>query len=150
MRLSPKTSKERLVSPDLTAMVDVVFLLIIFFVTTSSFVKMTRAELQLTEAPGESGADSATPGLVINIESDGVYVVDGEDIPFDRLMAMITVEIDKVGGDAQSLDVVVRADRSAGLVHINRLAQGMIDRGVRSWRLATQVPPGAALGGGRS
>lgn len=150
MRFTPKATRERLVAPDLTAMVDVVFLLIIFFVTTSSFVKMTRAELQLTEAPGDEGPDSATPGLVINIEADGNYVVDGEDITFERLMVMISVEIDKVGGDAQSLDVVVRADRGAGLIHVNRLAQGMIDRGVRSWRLATQVPPGASAQGGRS
>ncbi len=150
MRFTAESTRQRLIEPDLTSMVDVVFLLIIFFVTTSSFVRMTRADLQLTEVPGEEGPESTTPGLVINIESDGNFIVDGEDIDFDRMMNMIAVEIEKVGGEAQSLDVVVRADRSAPLLHINHLAQGMIDQGVRSWRLATRVPPGAVrTGGGR-
>ena len=150
MRFTARSSRHRLVAPDLTAMVDVVFLLIIFFVTTSSFVRMTRADVELTQSPGEEGPDSSTPGLVVNIEQDGTYIVDGDDIRFDRLMEMIRVEIQKVGGDAHSLDVVVRADRLASLRHVNRLAQGMIDQGVRSWRLATQVPPGPRAGGGPS
>ncbi|MEC9372838.1 MAG: biopolymer transporter ExbD, partial [Planctomycetota bacterium] len=52
MSFAPDHRGERIPDIDITAMIDVVFLLIIFFMTTAQFVKMTRAEVDL---PRETG-----------------------------------------------------------------------------------------------
>ena len=44
MRITPHRQPPRTLPMDLTPMVDVVFLLIIFFLTTSSLIEITRAE----------------------------------------------------------------------------------------------------------
>lgn len=139
MRFIRDNSEERVGLPDITSMIDVVFLLIIFFLTTSSLIQMTRIPLDLPEEAGEAVDENESPGLVINIEADGRIVVDNVEVDPDRLMRMVAVEIENAGG-VDELDVLLRADQSASLGHVNGIAESMIDLGVRSWRLATRVP----------
>jgi biopolymer transport protein ExbD len=146
VRFIRENSEERVGLPDITSMIDVVFLLIIFFLTTSSLIQMTRVPLDLPEEEGESVEASETPGLVINIEADGRIVVDNAEVDLDRLLRMVGTEIEKAGSN-ESIDVLLRADQGAALVHVNAIAEGMIGLGVRSWRLATRVPrPGGGAG----
>lgn len=125
--------------PDITSMIDVVFLLIIFFLTTSSLIQMTRIPLDLPEETGESVEEQDSSGLVVNIESDGRIVVDQAEVSIDRLVEMIRLEIEESGG-LDGVDVLLRADQSASLLHVNAVAEALIDLGVRSWRLATRTP----------
>ena len=141
MKFIREDSSERVGLPDITSMIDVVFLLIIFFLTTSSLVQMTRVPLDLPEEEGQAVEDSESPGLVINIEADGRIVVDSAEVDVARVLAMVGVEIERSGG-VDDLDVLLRADQAASLGHVNEIAQGMIDLGVKSWRLATHVPGG--------
>lgn len=126
-------------------MVDVVFLLIIFFLTTSSLVELTRANVDLPEETGEKENITESPGLIINVTANGRLIVDGEEIPFQRGLAMVAGEVDKAGGSA-AVDVLIRADRDAPLRVINDLAEGLMDLDVRGWRLGTQIPFGHAAG----
>ena len=67
---------------ELTPMIDVVFLLIIFFLTTAQFAQMTRAEVDL---PLEAGEQQDTPeeaGLVINIDRQGRIIVADQEVEF--------------------------------------------------------------------
>jgi biopolymer transport protein ExbD len=160
MRLSFEDNKaavaprSRVSAPDITAMVDVVFLLIIFFLTTSSLAQMTRAKLELTEARGEDAAQLATPGLVVNITAEGEYLVDNSTVGIERLSQMLRAEVAREGL-AANVEVLIRADRNAPLAHVNDVAEQLIDLGVVSWRLATEIPPPntagpPAAGGGAS
>jgi biopolymer transport protein ExbD len=128
---------------DITAMIDVVFLLIIFFMTTAQFVRLTRAEVEL---PVESGQEEqrAEPGLVVNVTADGRYIVEQREVPFQRLVAMIDAEVARARGDVEQIDLRVRADRRAPAEAINRLAERLTRVGARRWRLATETPgPGS-------
>jgi biopolymer transport protein ExbD len=136
---------ERVGLPDITSMIDVVFLLIIFFLTTSSLVQMTRVQLDLPEEEGQAADAEDSSGLVVNIDSDGRIIVDSNEVGIDRLLEMIEVELRR-SGSVEALDVLVRADQGASLSVVNDVARGMIERGVLSWRLATRVP---ARQGGR-
>lgn len=141
MKFIRDDNSERVGLPDITSMIDVVFLLIIFFLTTSSLVQMTRVPLDLPEEKGQSIDENESPGLVINIEADGRIVVDSVEADVARVLSMVGVEIERAGG-VDDLDVLLRADRAASLARVNEIAQGMIDLGVKSWRLATRVPAG--------
>lgn len=130
---------------DITSLVDVVFLLIVFFLTTTSLVEMSRARLDLPEERGEGEIDAETPGLIVNISADGTYIVDSEAVTLARAVRMVRTEIEKAGGP-ENVDLLLRADRNAPLVHVNALARELVTEGLASWRLGTQIPRRA--GGG--
>lgn len=129
---------------DLTSMVDLVFLLIIFFLTTSTFIEQGKAQLELPKQKGENLQERTPSGIIINISRNGTYIVSGEYLSLDALIAKIAAELADVGGDPSRLDLVLRADRNASLTHMNRLARRLIEMNVRQWKLATVVPRGAA------
>lgn len=139
MRFIRENSEERVGLPDITSMIDVVFLLIIFFLTTSSLIQMTRVPLDLPEEPGETAEASDSPGLVINIDAEGRIIVDNMEVEFDRLLEMVASELENAERD-EDAEVLLRADQNAALAHVNVIAEGLIGLGVRSWRLATRVP----------
>ncbi|HRU00885.1 MAG TPA: biopolymer transporter ExbD, partial [Victivallales bacterium] len=56
--------------PDLTPMIDVVFLLLLFFMLSSSFVQITGIEIKLPEAvsPEETKAEKIDDNWILNGE----------------------------------------------------------------------------------
>ncbi|GAB4555797.1 MAG: hypothetical protein Tsb0013_18610 [Phycisphaerales bacterium] len=134
--------RPRVMPMDITSLVDVVFLLIVFFLTTSSLVEMSRARLDLPEEQGEEEIASESPGLVVNISADGAYIVENERVTLARTVEMVRAEIEKAGGPA-GVDLLLRADKYAPLVHLNALARELVELGLASWRMGTQLPQGA-------
>jgi len=142
VRFSRDHRGERLLELDLTPMVDVVFLLIIFFMTTAQFARLTRAELDLPREPGEEGVVEHDSALVINVLRTGEIIVDAREVSLQGVLSMVSGEI--ASGRNEHVEVLVRADLAAPSDVINAIAEGLTERGVRSWRLATETPaPGS-------
>ena len=145
MRIAPDHTGERTLDVDMTPMIDVVFLLIVFFMATAQFAKMTKADIDLPREQGEAERSAASSSVVVNVSASGELIVDGDAYSMDRVVAMVRVELNHAGGDASAVDLLIRADRSAPASIINTLADRLVGAGVRSWRLGTA--PG---GGGDS
>lgn len=124
---------------DLTAMIDIVLLLIIFFVLTAQFGKTMLSNIDLPREPGAPVAASGPEQVVIDVTREGGYRVEGAEIEIDRLTQLIAADMRK----GKALDVLVRAERSGSAMHVNRLASALAVAGVRDWKLAT-------LGAGQS
>ena len=67
------------VSINLTPLIDVVFLLLIFFMVSTSFSELTQLTVNLPEADGASAPDEI--GLVVGIDSAGNVTVGGDPVP---------------------------------------------------------------------
>ncbi len=97
---------------NMTPMIDVVFLLIIFFLVSSHLAKQeTQVELELPHAV--SAADdslSDKPRLTININADGSYSLAGRPIAADRLAEQFARVKEKEGGE---VEVRIRGSRAA-------------------------------------
>jgi len=144
--------RERTPALDLISMVDLVFLLIIFFLTTSTFIEKNKAKVDLPDEPGESYQEIRRSSLIVNLTRNGSYIVAGETLTLDEITARVAGEIALLGGDPARLDLVLRADHSAAAAALNDLAQRLVALEVRAWKLATETPPGAVpppLSGGR-
>jgi len=143
VRFARSREGQRLLDVDITAMIDVVFLLIVFFMTTAQFAKMTRAEVDLPEERGEQVANQS-PAIVVNIQRDGRIIVDGVETTADRLARMVAAEIDRAGGEASAVNLTVRADQSLPASRLNELATRLAGLGLRGVQIATEPPaPGA-------
>lgn len=125
---------------DLTPMIDVVLQLIIFFMFTSQFGRISRTTVDLPVEPGEK-APEVLPSLVIDITSTGAYVIDERQLAFDRVLAVVGREIDRHGSPEQVV-ILIRPDRTATAGSLNRLADEMARLGVRRWSIATQAEGG--------
>lgn len=114
------TSKPRNSVLDLTPMIDVVFLLLIFFLLTSVFA---RPMLPLT-LPEAASADMAQePEVSITIHADASLLVDNEPVSQEDLSALLLAKFEGKERPALSL----RADRGVSfgqVVAIMDLAKG--------------------------
>lgn len=137
---NPRHSRERAMVFDLTPMIDVVFLLIIFFLTTAQFSRMTRAEVELPIQPGEGEDLQDEPGIVINIMADGAIIVDDATLSLQQLESIIRREISQQDGRADQVRTLLRADRTLAAGRVNEVVRMLQGLGVRVGRFATEVP----------
>jgi biopolymer transport protein ExbD len=120
---------------DLTPMIDVILLLIIFFMLSSQFA---TSELRPVDLPREAGdaraSESAAAQLVIDLDRDGGCSIMGEPVPLEELPRRIARA--QGGTDARHSGVVVRADRAGSSAALNRLAARLAEAKVDNWSLA--------------
>ena len=69
------------VSINLTPLIDVVFLLLIFFMVSTSFSELTQLVVDLPEAEGALASTNTTLLLVVDVE--GNMTLDGAPVPND-------------------------------------------------------------------
>jgi biopolymer transport protein ExbD len=96
---------------NLTSLIDVVLLLLIFFMITTSFVRETEIRLRLPEAETAPPA-SVDEALEITITTDGDYLVNGRQV-INRRPVTLRRAMANVAGDRRDQTVVIRADARA-------------------------------------
>ena len=69
------------VSINLTPLIDVVFLLLIFFMVSTSFSELTQLVVDLPQAEGTPA--SADPSVLLVVDVAGNMTLDGEPVPND-------------------------------------------------------------------
>ena len=75
--------KKRRVTINITSLIDVVLLLLIFFMVSTNFIEQPGMKLDLPDA--ESVASSAKNELEVIIQPDGTIFFNGEQIAIDEL-----------------------------------------------------------------
>ncbi len=93
---------------NLTPLIDVVFLLLIFFMVTTTFTKETRLTVDLPEAQGVA-QELQTEQLEITIGADGRYAVNGKALVNNKPEVLKAALVELSGGDS-SLPLVITAD----------------------------------------
>ena len=138
MRLTPSGNRERRLILELTSMVDVVFLLIIFFMVTTEFARDARADVNLPRLMGEQVEHSEEAGLFINIDRSGNIILSSAEDPV-TLEQLEQRVLSHVSGE-ESPKITVRADRKAPMTRFNEVIRILDESGVSSARIATEVP----------
>jgi|TARA_R110002072_G_scaffold283116_1_gene446424 biopolymer transport protein ExbD len=97
---------------DLTPMLDVVFIMLIFFIVTSSFIKEAGVEVQRPQAETASPQDKGN--ILIAITADGQVWMDKKVVDVRSVRA----HVERMRVDQPDGAVVVQADQDArtGLV----------------------------------
>jgi biopolymer transport protein ExbD len=96
---------------NLTSLIDVVLLLLIFFMITTSFVRETEIRLRLPEAETAPPV-SVDEALEITITTDGDYLVNGRQV-INRRPVTLRRAMANVAGERRDQTVVIRADARA-------------------------------------
>lgn len=96
---------------NLTPLIDVVFLLLIFFMVTTSFNKQTRLVLKLPEAAGEPVVEQVDR-LDLLISREGIYSLNGENLINSEIKTIMAALKDASGGDS-GIPLSITADANA-------------------------------------
>jgi biopolymer transport protein ExbD len=129
-----RTAKRRDCAPDMTPMIDVTFLLLIFFLVTAQMAQRGRGEVRLPVQPGEPASKAEASGLVVLVQADGTVMVGDARVQPERLAQLAREATARTGGTPP----VVRADRAAPTAALNAVARALQAGGAPAFRLATE------------
>ncbi|MBQ0757813.1 MAG: biopolymer transporter ExbD [Amphritea sp.] len=103
-----RRKKPEEVSVNLTSLIDVVFLLLIFFMVSTTFTKETHIEINLPEAEGEV-VESQTDSIEVTVSIEGAFSVNGQALLNSQPDTLRRAIMDQAG-DNRKLPFVISAD----------------------------------------
>jgi biopolymer transport protein ExbD len=107
-----RSSGRQKVTLDLTPLIDVVFLLLIFFMVSTTFDKQTQLKVALPEASEQAVENQEKDQIDITIDAQGHFYINDEELvthDVDTLMRAMT----KVAVDRTDMVVLVSSDKQA-------------------------------------
>ena len=122
----------------MTPMIDVVFLLIIFFMTVSQVSEANREQVDLPKLKGSR--DQSPKTLTINVTADQQIVISGNPVSLAQVIDIARGEISGAGNNPDMVSVVLRADQNGKSETVNDIVDAMSRLQVKRIRFAVQVP----------
>jgi biopolymer transport protein ExbD len=104
-------SSRRDVDINLTPLIDVVFLLLIFFMVSTTFTKETHLSIDLPEATGEP-LNVSEKQVEITVSESGAYTVNGTAL-VDNKIETLKEAIEKASDGDNTLPMTITADSQA-------------------------------------
>ncbi len=99
---------------NLTSLIDVVLLLLVFFMVSTSFVREAEINLRLPEADTDSELTVDDEGLEISISKTGNYFINGRGLVRNDRQTLRTA-IERIAGDRRDVPVTIRGDAESTL-----------------------------------
>jgi biopolymer transport protein ExbD len=134
-----KRSKNDELTISITPLIDVVFLLLIFFMVTTTFSRETRLLVNLPEANAELAPDTELQQIEVLVAQDGSYAINGRALVnarIDTLMRGLEIES---GGDL-GLPILLIADAEATHQSVVTAMDAIGQSGFTRLNIATQRP----------
>lgn len=110
MNLRPQRKE----SPELnlTPLIDVVFLLLIFFMVSTTFDKESRIKVELPTAATQDEKVEEEKVLNITVDAQGRFYVDQQEV-INVETEVLKRAIEKVAGEQRDMPVIITADARA-------------------------------------
>ncbi|MHB8913170.1 MAG: ExbD/TolR family protein [Lysobacter sp.] len=128
---------------NLIPLIDVMLVLLIFFVVTATFDARSVLKLELPRATGEPSDTSKALAVLIN--ADGRYFVDDREVLRDDLQSLKATLADVAGND-RDRPVLLRADGRTPHQAVVTAYDALGQLGFRKVMIATAPTPGAPAG----
>ncbi|WP_136255414.1 MULTISPECIES: ExbD/TolR family protein [Halomonadaceae] len=113
---------------NLTPMLDVVFIMLIFFIVTTSFIKESGVEIQRPESSAATPRPDAQ--VMVAITAEGSVWVDGQPVDLHRLGDTVSALVTDQGA------VVIQADRESTTGLLIEVMDSLRDAGVENLAVA--------------
>lgn len=135
-----RTRRRNEVSVDITSLIDMVFLLLIFFLVSTTFNRPTQIVLNLPEAKGEAMAQQPTV-VEIGVTAKGEFFVNRQALVNNR-PETLKAAIEKASGGDRKLPLVLSADAQAPYQAVVTAMDTAGQAGFANLTMATQKPKG--------
>lgn len=116
---------------DLTPMLDVVFILLIFFIVTSVFV--TEAGIEVSKPEASTAESKAKDLILIAVTPEGEIWIDGEPVDPRFIRARFELRL----AESPNSSVVIQGDRAAQNEHIMTILRAARDASIVNVSIST-------------
>lgn len=121
---------------NLTSLIDVVFLLLIFIMVTARFEKEDRQlKVALPSASEAKPLTEETSKVFVNIDERGQYVVDGAVLRTDEVEAKL---LQKAADNPANTEVIIRADARVAFEFVVAIMNVCNRAGISDYSVTTQ------------
>ena len=135
-----KFRRQRLddVNINLTPLIDVVFLLLIFFMVSTTFTRETQLSVDLPEAQGQP-KEAGDEEIEILIDEGGGYRVNGQGL-VDNRMRTLQAAIYKISAGDTTMPMIITADAQAAHQDVVRAMDAAGQMGFVHLSITTRQP----------
>ena len=130
---------------NLTPLIDVVFLLLIFFMVSTTFTRETQLSIDLPEAEGVV-KEISEQQVEILIDETGNYRVNGQGL-VDNRMRTLQAAIYKISAGDTTMPMIITADADAAHQHVVRAMDAAGQMGFVHLSITTMQPVESESGG---
>lgn len=116
----------------LTALIDVIFLVVIFFMINAVFSVTSAIPVELPKESGESNA--VTKGVVVTVDAAGLIYIDDDLIYMGQLVDVLK----SLRKNSPDLTIFVSGDASLPYQHLVDVLGAVRDAGIRAVSLLTE------------
>jgi biopolymer transport protein ExbD len=128
MRLS-KRKRATSATMDITPMIDITFLLLIFFITVTQVSDAAKEQIPLPELEGEE--DDKRADLTVNVTEEGETIVLGKSVTTSELVSYVGQELVAKGDKPENVKVLVRAARTGDSRIVNEVVKTLEGMGFK-------------------
>jgi len=126
------------VNVNLTPLIDVVFLLLIFFMVTTTFSRNTNLLINLPEASGQPSESEAIE-IEILVAENGSYSVNGRQLVNTQIETLMRTVTEVSGGDSTT-PLIITADANTSHQSVVTAMDAVAQLGFSSLNIATREP----------
>lgn len=126
------------VSVNMTPLIDVVFLLLIFFMVTTTFSRNTNILINLPEASGETSEQEPVE-IEILVAQNGTYSINGRQLVNAQIETLMRTVADVSGGDT-TIPLIITADANTSHQSVVTAMDAVAQLGFTSLNIATREP----------
>jgi len=134
-----KTHNDEQPTLNMTPMIDIVFLLIIFFMVGTKFTEMEKKlDLRVPDVVDQGALTAAPARRIVNVYRDGSITLDREPVDLDEL----TSRLAHARAQYSDLGVLVRADHKGEVGPVARVLNACVQAGIQRTAISVHpVPP---------
>jgi biopolymer transport protein ExbD len=138
-----KLKSRRLEEPEInvTSLIDVVLLLVVFFMLSSNFSAEGRLRIRLPHAASVPTEQRSSEPLVVTVSATGTYLVNGRELINTSPDTLRAALLKLAAGDSRSVPVTIRADGRATHQSVVTAMDVLASLGFTQMNLATIRPP---------
>ena len=125
-------------SVNLTPLIDVVFLLLIFFMVSTTFTRETQLSIDLPEAEGKP-LEAVEEQIEILVNETGNYRVNGNEL-VDNHMRTLQAAIYKISTGDTTMPMIISADAQAAHQDVVQAMDAAGQMGFVHLSITTQQP----------
>lgn len=130
-----KTHLDEQPTLNLTPMIDIVFLLIIFFMLGTKFTELERKiGLKVPEVTDRGALSAAPERRIVNVYRDGTITLDRQPVSLDEL----TSQLAAVCRQYEDLGVLVRGDAGTLYQRVAEVLNACYQAGVRDLNISVR------------
>lgn len=124
------------------SLVDVLLVLVLFFMVSTSFMRESEISLQLPEATTDRNIDVPRDALEITVTQSGSYLVNGREL-VNNERRTLRAAIERLVGEKRDMPVFIRADAASTHQAVITAMDVAGQLGFVKINIATVTPPAA-------